>query len=99
MDDIKAVLVITVRHERRGVCIARGHRPSCLLLQGAGRLQEGGLPRAVVYVLARSLRRPVSGGGPQTQVSLHGGPLVPQKQDDGSLQKWRPQQREHPPQE
>ena len=53
VDDNKAVLVITpaLVYDMKGevyVCIARGHRPSRRRLQGTGRLQEGGLPRAVV---------------------------------------------------
>ena len=62
-------------------------------IHGAGRLQETKFTRAVVHVLARSLRRPVRRGGRQTRELRLGGPHVPQRQEDGSLQKWRQEQR------
>ena len=89
MDDSKAVLVITpaLVYDIKGEVYAL----PADIVQAVDHFTvptatEERFPRAVIHVLARSLRRPVRRGR-QTQVLLLGGPHVPQKQDDGSLQK------------
>ena len=103
VDDSKAVLVITpaLVYDMKGEVYAL---PADIVqavdhfaVRGGYR-RESSRERSSIYSLG-VVRRPVRRGGRQTQVLLLGGPHMPQKQDDGSLQERRPQQREHPPQE